>query len=126
MNDKIMFVPQTEEYTPNQMILYLTRFTLGFLTVSFRILRSEFAGVTKIAFSMLQKTNPELAKKYINIMTIGAYGWIWLTSDDLALAEVSYKDVIKKLKFGEEVEFIDIGGQSNPIKISWRGVQFQW
>jgi len=126
MNDKIMFVPQTEEYTPNGMITYLTRFTLGFFNVSFRILRSEFAGVTKIVFSMLQKTNPELARKYINIMTIGSYSWIWFTSDDFTLAEINYKDLIKKLKFGEEVEFIDIGGQSNPVKISWRGIQFQW
>lgn len=126
MNEKIMFVPKTERYTPNDMILYLTRFHLGFFDISFRIIRSEMSGISRIAFSMLQKTHPNLARKFINIMTIGQLGWIWLTSDQLEEAEVSYKDVIRRLKYGDDVEFIDIGEQSTPVRISWRGIQFQW
>lgn len=121
-----MFVPKKEEYIQNGVVVYLTVFTLGFFEISFRIIRSELSGITRVGLSALRKNAPDLAKKYINIMTIGRYGWIWFTTDDINYAEINYKDIVKKLKFGEEIEFIDMGKQCMPVKISWQGIKFQW
>lgn len=121
-----MFFPKKEEYIQNGLIIYVTVFTLGFFEVSFRMIRSELAGITRVGLSALRKTDPELARKYINIMTIGQFGWIWFTTDNLAYAEMNYKNIVKRLKFGEEIEFVDKGKQCKPVKISWQGIQFHW
>ena len=126
MDEKIMFIPKTEEYIHDGLVTYITVFVLGFFEVSLRMIRSELAGITRVGLTALQKTNPDLAKKYINIMTIGKFGWIWFTTDDFIHAEISYRNIVKKLKFGEEVEFIDMGGQCKPVRISWQGIKFQW
>jgi len=124
--DKIMFIPKTETYEPSQLIIYMTKFQLGFIEVTFRLLRSELAGLSQAGIQHLKQLRPDLAKKFINILTIGGYGWIWFTSDDMTLTELNYKDVIKKLKHGEEVEFVDQGHSMKPIKLSWTGIQFHW
>jgi len=121
-----MFIPVTEEFIPQGLIIYLTKFKLGFFEIKLRLLRSELAGLTVEGKAFLRAKNESLARNFINIITIGALGWIWFASDNYNDAEYNYKSVIKKLKLGDEVEFTDAGGQSKTIKVSWRGIQFHW
>jgi len=126
MPDKIMFIPHKEEFIPQGLIIYLTKFNLGFFEIRLRLLRSELAGLTVEGKAFLRTKNASLAKNFINIITIGQLGWIWFASDNYNDAEHVYRSVIKKLKLGDEVEFTDVGGQNKPIKVSWRGIQFHW
>ena len=126
MTDKIMFIPKTEQYSPQDLVIYVTVFNLGFFEIKFRIIKSELAGLTAEGIKHLREIKPDLAKDYINIMTIGQLGWIWLTTDDFKQAETNYKDIIKRLKEGDDVEFTDVSGANKPIKVSWRGLQFHW
>jgi len=126
MSDKIMFFRKMEEFIPQGLIIYLTKFNLGFFEIKLRLLRSELAGLTEDGKRFLKAKNESLAMNYINIITIGALGWIWFASDNYEEAERNYKSVIKKLKLGDEVEFTDKAGQSKVIKVSWRGIQFHW
>jgi len=126
MSDKIMFIPHKEEFIPQGLIIYLTKFNLGFFEIRLRLLRSELAGLTVEGKAFLKSKNESLAKNFINIITIGQLGWIWFASDSYEEAEQNYKSVIKKLKLGYDAEFTDVGGQNKPIKVSWRGIQFNW
>lgn len=126
MTNKIMFIPHTEEFIPQGLIIYLTKFNLGFFEIRLRLLRSELAGLTDMGKVFLREKNASLAMNFINIITIGQLGWIWFASDIYEEAEQNYKSIIKKLKQGDDVEFTDVGGQNKPIKVSWRGIQFNW
>lgn len=126
MTNKIMFIPHVEEFIPQGLIIYLTKFKLGFFEIRLRLLRSELAGLTDTGKAFLREKNASLARNFINIITIGELGWIWFASDVYEESEQNYKGIIKKLKLGDDVEFTDVGGQNKPIKVSWRGIQFNW
>jgi len=123
---KIMFIPKKEEFISDGLVVYNTQFTLGFFEITLRLLRSDLVGLSQQSIKRLEEKNPHLVQKFVNILTIGQLGWIWFTSNDFTLAEREYKKVIKLLKLGDDVEFTDYGNQHKPLKLSWRGIQFQW
>jgi len=126
MSNKIMFFPVKEVYNHDELIIYMAKFILGFFEIKLRLLKSELAGLTEEGKHFIKLRKPALAKKYINVLTIGLLSWIWFTSDNYKETEFDYRGIIKQLKLGDEVEFKDLGEQSKPIKVSWRGIQFHW
>ncbi len=46
--------------------------------------------------------------------------------EDTEEAWVKFRNIIDRLKHGEEVELVDYAGYSHPLRLSYRGVQWLW
>jgi len=46
--------------------------------------------------------------------------------EDTVEAWNKFKNIIERLKHGEEVELVDYAGYSHPLRLSYRGVQWLW
>jgi len=125
--DKLVFVPLTEQYNvDDKERIYRTEFKLGFFYINLHLVTEDVLGVSKEKYAQLKKENPEFIKRYLCVMAIGQYGWVWFASNNLIEAELIYKDAIKRLKYGDSYEFKDIAKQQRPLKISWRDIVFEW
>ena len=65
-------------------------------------------------------------KKYISVMSLDSHAWVFDAGDDLNQMMVNFKHVLQQIKYGENVEFIDLLGELKPIKVSNKAILFWW
>ena len=134
MKEKIVFIPASEKYKPHPHQIYQIEFHLEFIRFYLHLMDQDdpyvqkVMGLTRSEKMQIGMTNPAMAKRYICLLTFNNHvSWFWYSADVLDIAEAVFKDVVNRLKFGEEVEFTDFSERKHdPIKVSWIGIKFHW
>lgn len=126
MKDKLVLVPIKEEMQGTPMMEFYAMFNIGFLPVEIQMIQGKMVNINKRARANAKRRAPKMLKKYLLVMNIGNFGWCFGGYDDYDKARVVFKDVMNKLKYGYDVEFVDLGNQQQPIRVSYRGIEVVW
>lgn len=104
----------------------MANFRLGFFGFTLHMVDSRDS-MSNMVRQIAQTQNPALGKRYVCVLQIGNTSWLWFTSDDLIECENEYKEVLTKLKEGDNVVFEDHGEpKTRSVRLSWRALEIEW
>lgn len=126
MKDKLMLIPEKEEMQGSPMMEFYAKFNIGFIPLEIQMIQSKMINLNKRAKINARKRAPVMLKKYLLIMNISNFGWCFDGYDDYDKCKMVFRDIMNKLKYGYDVEFVDLGKQQQPIRVSYRGVEVLW
>lgn len=122
MVEKIKFFPKSEVWKPSPNVIFKTHFKLGFINIVLWLANSKT--LTPRSKFILSKMNKDLDKYYFIIVSIGEYGYITDSSNNLDDMEKQYKNYVKDLKTGKEIILKDLAKELPPIALSWVKISF--
>ena len=127
MNKEVL-TPIKDELLPTPWNVRWTTFKLGPTYLSL-ILKDTTKLPQQLIEQMkfIEENKENIFKKYIifgiisdtDTYVLGEY-------DTKADAWVNFKDLVQKLKFGETIEMKDQAGVFNPIRVSYKGINWIW
>jgi len=126
MND-LIFMPDKQQYYPTPHKIYEVTFIIGFIPFQLHLIdTAKLPDLTNLRKRKLRSPYEYLYKRYLCTCTLLGRYWIWHATDNPEVAETQFKEVQALLQQGETFEFKHLSGDLKPVRLSWRGIEFEW
>ena len=125
--NKLIFIPTYQRYMETDYKLYEIGFQVGFIPFTLYLLdTTRLPELSKIKKTKVKPKYEYIQKRYMCVLSINKFYWIWHATDNPDTSETHFRKVQSSLQQGESVIFTHLGNLTKSIRLSWRGIEFEW